>query len=57
MDWKTDYNNKLTNAQDAIAATVRSGCRVFLTGNCSVPRTLTDALVDYAPHVEDVEVA
>ncbi|MGC9349105.1 MAG: acetyl-CoA hydrolase/transferase family protein [Anaerolineae bacterium] len=57
MDWKTDYKAKLSKAQDAIAATVRSGSRLFLTGNCSVPRTLTEALVDYAPNVEDVEVA
>jgi acetyl-CoA hydrolase len=57
MNWKTHYNDKLSEADDAIAATVRSGGRVFMTGNCSVPRTLVDALVDYAPRVQDVELA
>lgn len=56
-NWQSIYNSKTTTAMDAVAATVRSGCRVFLTGNCSVPRALTDALVAYAPNVEDVELA
>ena len=34
-----------------------SGTRVFLTGNCSVPRQLVQALVDQAPALRDVEVA
>jgi acetyl-CoA hydrolase len=35
---------------------VNSGDRIFLTGNCSVPQVLMDAMVDYAPQVEDVEI-
>lgn len=57
MDWQSTYKSKLTTASEAIAATVRSESRVFLTGNCSVPRELVDALVAHAPNVENVEVA
>ncbi|MDF1512940.1 MAG: acetyl-CoA hydrolase/transferase C-terminal domain-containing protein [Anaerolineae bacterium] len=51
------YQKKIISAADAIAATVRSNARVFLTGNCSVPKELVAALVDYAPQVTDVEIA
>lgn len=57
MTWQTDYDDKVTTAQEAVTATVTSGSRVFLTGNCSVPRRLTDALVAQAPDLSDVEVA
>ena len=56
-DWQNTYRTKVTTADEAIAQTVTSGCRVFMTGNCSVPRQLVNALVDYAPQVEDVEIA
>jgi acetyl-CoA hydrolase len=55
-DWQNTYRTKVTTADEAIAQTVTSGCRVFMTGNCSVPRQLVNALVDYAPQVEDVEI-
>lgn len=55
-DWHPIYREKLTTAEEAIAKTVTSGCRIFMTGNCSVPRRLVDALVAYAPQVEDVEI-
>lgn len=35
---------------------IKSGNRVFLTGNCSVPQTVLSALVDYAPNLHDVEI-
>ncbi|MGC9521645.1 MAG: acetyl-CoA hydrolase/transferase family protein [Anaerolineae bacterium] len=57
MTWQSTYESKTTTAHEAIAATIRSNSRVFLTGNCSVPRELTDALVAYAPNVENVEIA
>lgn len=57
MHWQEDYRRKVVTAEEAIAATVRSGERIFLTGNCSVPRALMEALVAYAPAVEDVEIA
>ena len=57
MNWQTLYSEKRLAAEDAIAETVHSGDRIFMTGNCSVPRALTDALVAYAPCVENVEIA
>ncbi len=57
MRWQAHYQNKLVTAERAIAATVKSGQRVFLTGNCSVPRALVDALISRAPQLADVELA
>lgn len=57
MDWRLRYRSKCVTAQAAIAATITSGCRVFLTGNCGVPTALVDALVHHAPQVKDVELA
>ncbi len=57
MHWRETYQRKQTSAAEAVAAAVASGDRVFLTGNCSVPTVLVDALVDRAPEVEDVELA
>jgi 4-hydroxybutyrate CoA-transferase len=56
-DWQTNYAGKLVTAAEAVEATVRSNSRIFLTGNCSVPRALTDALVAYASQVTGVEIA
>jgi 4-hydroxybutyrate CoA-transferase len=57
MDWQTIYAERSTTAKAAVEATVRSDARIFMTGNCSVPRVLTGALLDYAPNVENVEIA
>ncbi len=57
MSWRQHYASKLTTAEQAIATHVHSGDRIFLTGNCSVPRTLVAALVARAPELENVEVA
>jgi acetyl-CoA hydrolase len=35
---------------------VKSGDRIFLTGNCSVPSKILSALVDRAPELQDVEI-
>lgn len=35
---------------------VKSGDRVFMTGNCSVPQQLLESLVEHAKTVEDVEL-
>jgi acetyl-CoA hydrolase len=42
------YRTRLTTAEQAVEA-VWPGMRVFMTGNCSVPRTLLAALVHRAP--------
>ncbi|MEA4907566.1 MAG: acetyl-CoA hydrolase/transferase C-terminal domain-containing protein [Anaerolineaceae bacterium] len=55
MDWESIYQSRVTTADEAIRS-VRSGDRLFLTGNCSVPRRILDALVRYAPEVDDVEI-
>lgn len=54
-NWKEIYQSRLVSAEDAVRA-VKSGDRVFLTGNCSVPQTLLAALVKYAPHLQNVEI-
>ncbi|MBN1955283.1 MAG: acetyl-CoA hydrolase/transferase family protein, partial [Anaerolineae bacterium] len=53
--WSQIYESKVTTAAEAIQA-VKSGDRVFLTGNCSVPKTLLEALVQHAPALENVEI-
>jgi acetyl-CoA hydrolase len=35
---------------------IQSGQRVFLTGNCSIPKVLMEALVERAKQLEDVEI-
>jgi 4-hydroxybutyrate CoA-transferase len=55
MDWKEIYQSRCVDACEAVRA-VKNGNRVFLTGNCSVPRKLLSALVDAAPNLYDVEI-
>lgn len=55
MPWKSQYTPKLTTASNAISV-IKDNHRVFLTGNCSVPRTLLAALVEYAPELCNVEI-
>ena len=49
------YQSRVTTAQEAVKA-IKSGHRVFLTGNVSVPQKLLAALVEYAPNLNDVEI-
>ncbi len=51
----TPYHSKLCSADVAVQA-VKSHHRVFMTGNCSVPKELLGALVRRAPQLEDVEI-
>ncbi|MCJ7622876.1 MAG: hypothetical protein MUO76_05185 [Anaerolineaceae bacterium] len=55
MKWKNKYKSQIVSAQDAVR-NVKSGDRLFLTSNCSVPKTLLGALVDYAPELNDVVI-
>ncbi len=55
MNWADLYKNKVVSAADAVKA-VKSGDRIFLTGNCSVPQVVLAALVEHAPQVQDVEI-
>jgi 4-hydroxybutyrate CoA-transferase len=49
------YQSRVTTAQEAVKV-IKSGHRIFLTGNVSVPQKLLAALVEYAPNVNDVEI-
>jgi len=49
------YQSRVTTAQEAVRS-IKSGNRVFLTGNVSVPQKLLAALVEYAPEINDVEI-
>ena len=55
MGWQEIYKRKVTTAARAVES-IKSGNRIFLTGNCSVPQELLAALVDRAPEIYDVEI-
>lgn len=55
MSWKEQYRQKVVSAAEAVQA-VKSGDRIFLTGNCSVPTEILSALVERAEELEDVEI-
>ncbi|MDH7486070.1 MAG: acetyl-CoA hydrolase/transferase C-terminal domain-containing protein [Anaerolineae bacterium] len=53
--WSKIYESKVTTAEEAVKA-IKSGDRIFLTGNCSVPQVLLGALVARAHELENVEI-
>lgn len=55
MSWTEQYSQKVVSAAEAVKA-VKSGDRIFLTGNCSVPNEILSALVDRAHELKDVEI-
>ena len=55
MDWNSIYESRITTAQEAVRS-IKSGNRIFLTGNVSVPQKVLAALVEYAPNLENVEI-
>src|SRR5574341_1903178 len=55
MDWTSQYQSRFVTPQQAAQA-IKSGNRVFLTGNVSVPQKVLAALVEYAPNLKDVEI-
>jgi len=54
-NWREIYESRLTSSDEALKA-VKSGNRIYLTGNASVPQELLAALVRRAPQLRDVEV-
>jgi 4-hydroxybutyrate CoA-transferase len=54
--WHYLYAERLCSAAEAMRS-VHSGNRVFLTGNCSVPKTLLAALIERAKSLHDVEIS
>jgi acetyl-CoA hydrolase len=55
MEWTSTYESRVVTPQEAVKA-IKSGDRVFLTGNVSVPQKILAALVEYAPQLMDVEI-
>ena len=55
MSWLAKYRERFTSADEAVKA-IQSGQRVFLAGNCSVPRELLAALVKRGKKLVDVEI-
>ncbi len=49
------YQSRVTTAGEAVKV-IKSGDRIFLTGNVSVPQKLLAALVGHAPNLRDVEI-
>ncbi|RME86747.1 MAG: acetyl-CoA hydrolase/transferase family protein [Anaerolineae bacterium] len=56
MDWNKLYQSRIVSAEEAVRAAIKSGNRLFLTGNVSVPQKVLAALVNYAPELHDVEI-
>jgi 4-hydroxybutyrate CoA-transferase len=55
MDINKLYHSRVKTAEEAVCH-IKSNMRLFMTGNCSVPKALLSALVDYAPNLENVEI-
>ena len=55
MSWMETYESRVTTAEEAVKV-IQSGDRIFLTGNCSVPQRLMEALVARAPELQHVEI-
>jgi 4-hydroxybutyrate CoA-transferase len=53
--WNKIYESRIVTAEEAVR-NIKSGQRLFLTGNCSVPQKVLAALVEYAPNLHDVEI-
>lgn len=55
MPWIDDYRRKRMSAAEAVRL-IKSGDRVFTSGNAATPRLLLRALVERAPALEQVEL-
>jgi len=55
MAVSNNYQERVTTAEEAVKS-IKSGMRVFLTGNVSVPQRVLAALVEFAPNLQDVEI-
>jgi len=54
-NWQESCQSRITTPDEAVKV-IKSGDRVFLTGNASVPLPLLDALVKRAPELQSVEI-
>src|ERR1700687_2781234 len=55
VNWIDSYHARLCTPEQP-AALIKSDSRVFLSGNCSVPRQVLAALVERAPELTSVEI-
>ena len=55
MSWDIEYKKKLRTPDEALRC-VQSGMRVYIQPGCAEPETLVEALMQRAPHVQDVEI-
>jgi acetyl-CoA hydrolase len=55
MDWHSIYQSRVVSPDEAVRC-IKSGDRIFLTGNVSVPQRTLAALVEYAPNLKNVEI-
>src|SRR6266498_2982493 len=55
MPWIDDYRSKCLNAYEAVRF-IRSGDRVFTSGNAATPRLLFRALIERKHELEHVEL-
>jgi 4-hydroxybutyrate CoA-transferase len=53
MDWLGQYEPKKVTAEEAVGV-LKSGYRIFVTGNCSLPQTVMEALNERAPELENL---
>src|SRR5687767_15131375 len=55
MNWTSAYQSHIVRPQQAVRV-IKSGNRIFLSGNVSVPQKVLCALVEYAPNINNVEI-
>lgn len=53
MDWLNQYEPKIVTAAEAMRV-LRDGYRIFMTGNCSVPQRVMDALAERAEDLRNL---
>jgi len=55
MDWNNQYQSHIVAPEEAVKV-IKSGDRIFMTGNVSVPQKTLAALVEFAPNLQNVEI-
>jgi acyl-CoA hydrolase len=55
MDFQSEYRKRLTSLEEAVSV-VRSGSRIYISGNAASPFTMARALADRRDELRDVEI-
>ncbi|MCD4687685.1 MAG: 4-hydroxybutyrate CoA-transferase [Anaerolineae bacterium] len=53
MDWLSQYEPKIVTAEESMQV-LRDGYRIFMTGNCSVPQVVMDALSECSQELRNL---